>query len=125
MQRNTKQRQLVLNCLANFSGFMSIQEIHNELTKSEEKIGLSTVYRIIGEMHSAKQVDMMQSDSGEALYRLCSANHHHHLVCAKCGNTKEIFDDEVESWAQVIARKNKFKLVDHNVELIGICSTCN
>lgn len=124
MQRVTKQRKSVEDCLSKFSTFLSIQEIHTDLIKNGQKIGLSTVYRIIGEMYSDKSVDMILSDSNESLYRLCSKVHHHHIVCNDCGTAVEVFDETIENWANQIAKANKFKLVDHQVELIGTCAKC-
>ena len=124
MQRVTKQRKSVEDCLSKFSTFLSIQEIHTDLIKNGQKIGLSTVYRIIGEMYSDKSVDMILSDSNESLYRLCSKVHHHHIVCNDCGTAVEVFDETIENWANQIAKANKFKLVNHQVELIGTCAKC-
>ena len=124
MQRVTKQRKSVEDCLGKFSTFLSIQEIHTDLVSSGQKIGLSTVYRIIGEMYSDKSVDMILSESNESLYRLCSKAHHHHLVCNDCGTAVEVFDETIENWANQIAKANKFKLVDHQVELTGTCAKC-
>lgn len=124
MQRNTKQRKSVENCLSSFDNFVSAQDVHKELVKRGEKIGLSTVYRIVGALHEENQLDMILSDSNESLYRLCSKAHHHHIVCSDCGTTVELFDDLIESWANQMAKANKFKLVDHRVELIGTCAKC-
>ncbi len=124
MQRVTKQRKSVEDCLSKYSNFLSIQEIYTDLVKSGQKIGLSTVYRIIGELYTDKSVDMILSDSNEALYRLCSKSHHHHIVCGDCGTAVEVYDETIETWANQIAKANKFKLIDHQVELIGTCAKC-
>ena len=34
--------------------------------------------------------DTLRTDTGESVYRLCSAHHHHHLVCRACGSTVEV-----------------------------------
>ena len=124
MQRITKQRKSVENCLSEYDSFVSIQEIYKDLAARGEKIGLSTVYRIIGDMHNENKVDMILSESNESLYRLCSKVHHHHLVCIECGMAVELVHELIESWANQIAKSNKFKLVDHQVELIGTCANC-
>lgn len=124
MQRVTKQRKAIQECLERFNTFLSIQEIHAELAKTNQNVGLSTVYRVIGEMHESAEVDLVQSNSGEALYRLCSVNHHHHLVCTECGKAVEVIDDELEAWARKVAKENKFKLSNHFVELNGVCADC-
>lgn len=125
MQRLTKQRKSVQESFRKFENFLSVQEIHNELTSSGNSIGLSTVYRIIGEMHSSNELDMVSSSNGESLYRLCSVKHHHHLVCETCGTAIELFDDLVESWARKMAKENRFRLNSHFIELSGTCSKCS
>jgi Fur family ferric uptake transcriptional regulator len=124
MQRLTKQRKSVQELLSKFSTFLTVQEVHNELNAAGFTVGLSTVYRIIGEMNSSNEVDMVINDAGEAMYRLCSVEHHHHIICTNCGATVELFDAAIESWASAIAKENKFKLTGHSVELEGICSDC-
>jgi Fur family ferric uptake transcriptional regulator len=46
------------------------------------------------------------------------------LICSDCGTAVEVFDETIENWANQIAKANKFKLVDHQVELIGTCAKC-
>lgn len=125
MQRITKQRQAVEKCLNQISGFASIQEIHSELQNSGSKVGLSTVYRLIGEMHADDQLDMILNENNESLFRLCSKDHHHHIVCTDCGIAVEIVDELIESWANKVAKMNKFKLKSHQLELTGTCINCS
>ncbi|MFN4846228.1 MAG: Fur family transcriptional regulator, partial [Rhodoluna sp.] len=53
------------------------------------------------------------------------ADHHHHLVCRKCGLTLEIEAQEAESWASKVAKENGFSEVSHTIEIFGICKTCS
>ena len=48
-------------------------------------------------IHEDERVDMLRVDDGEARYRLCASDdHHHHLVCRECGRTVEIEGPAVE-----------------------------
>ena len=59
----------------------SAQELHDELRRRGENIGLTTVYRTLQSLASSGLVDTVRTDTGEAAYRRCSGNeHHHHLV---------------------------------------------
>ena len=94
--RSTKQRTAIAALLTNVEEFRSAQELHDELRRRGEGIGLTTVYRTLQSMAAAGQVDSLRNDSGEALYRRCSqAHHHHHLVCRQCGATVEVAGTEV------------------------------
>ena len=88
--RATRQRAAISALLENIADFRSAQELHDELRKRGEGIGLTTVYRTLQSMAAAGQVDTLRTDTGESVYRLCSQHHHHHLVCRICGSSVEV-----------------------------------
>jgi Fur family ferric uptake transcriptional regulator len=125
-QRNTRQRTAVREALGRVGGFRTAQELYVELRRVGDKIGLSTVYRSLQGLAAADEVDVLHNDVGEAIYRLCSADdHHHHLMCRDCGRTVEIQSTEVERWAKDTARRHGFTSVTHTAELYGTCRTCS
>lgn len=122
--RTTKQRAAVSKLLNEINDFRSAQELHEQLRRQGEGIGLTTVYRTLQSLAEAGEIDVLRTDSGEAVYRRCSSHHHHHLVCRTCGRTVEVADPPVEDWAERIAQEHGFSDVSHTVEILGICSEC-
>ena len=122
--RATKQRAAVSKLLSEIDDFRSAQELHEELRRQGEGIGLTTVYRTLQTLADAGEIDVLRTDSGEAVYRRCSSHHHHHLVCRRCGRTVEVSDPPVEDWAERIAAEHGFSEVNHTVEIIGTCREC-
>jgi Fur family transcriptional regulator, ferric uptake regulator len=111
--------------LADVTQFRTAQEIHALLRDRGEAVGLTTVYRTLQSLAEAGAVDVLRTADGEAAYRRCrSEDHHHHLVCRSCGRTLEIEDDEVEAWAEQVARSHGFGDVSHTVEVFGVCPDC-
>ena len=123
-RRATKQRAAVVDLLAEIDDFRSAQELHDELRKRGEGIGLTTVYRTLQSLSEADEIDVLRTPSGEAIYRRCSSHHHHHLVCRRCGFTVEIEGPAVEQWAEKIASNNGFSDINHTVEIMGTCADC-
>ncbi|RVW04871.1 Fur family transcriptional regulator [Rhodococcus spongiicola] len=123
--RATKQRSAISALLDEISEFRSAQELHDELRKRGEGIGLTTVYRTLQALAEAGTVDVLRTDTGESVYRRCSSGHHHHLVCRGCGFTVEVDGPAVEQWADTIAEKNGFTDVSHTVEIFGTCRECS
>jgi Fur family ferric uptake transcriptional regulator len=99
--RATRQRAAVSTLLDRLDDFRSAQEIHEELRRIGEGIGLTTVYR-----------------------RCTTADHHHHLVCRRCGHTVEIEGPAVETWAQRVAEIHGFVELSHTAEIFGLCKDC-
>jgi Fur family ferric uptake transcriptional regulator len=123
-RRSTRQRAAVVDLLAEIDDFRSAQELHDELRKRGDGIGLTTVYRTLQSLSEAGEIDVLRTDSGEAIYRRCSSHHHHHLVCRRCGRTVEIEGPAVERWAEKIAFGNGFADITHTVEIVGTCADC-
>ena len=122
--RSTRQRAAITALLESLDEFRSAQEIHDELRRRGDNIGLTTVYRTLQGMSAAGAVDTLRTDTGESVYRRCSTHHHHHLVCRRCGFTVEIQAGEVEAWAADVAVAHGFSDASHTIEIFGICGDC-
>jgi Fur family ferric uptake transcriptional regulator len=105
-------------------GFASAQELHQILRREGDGIGLTTVYRSLQSLVDDKIVDLLRREDGEAIYRLCGENHHHHLVCKSCGDTVEIEGGAIEKWAKTMAEEFGYRDVGHTAEIFGICKKC-
>lgn len=122
--RPTRQRAAVSAVLAQVDDFRTAQELHDLLRQGGESVGLTTVYRTLQALADAGQVDVLRTDDGEAVYRRCGTDHHHHLVCRECGRTVEVEGAVVEHWADQVARSHGFTEVSHTVEVFGRCADC-
>jgi Fur family ferric uptake transcriptional regulator len=123
--RATRQRAAVSAMLEQLDEFRSAQEIHDQLRRSGDRTGLTTVYRTLQSLAEAGEVDVVRTGRGEAVYRRCnSASHHHHLVCRQCGQTVEIEGPAVETWAERVAAEHGFSDISHTVEIFGLCAAC-
>ncbi len=123
--RTTRQRTAVSALLDTLDGFRSAQDIHEELRRAGDGIGLTTVYRTLQSLADSRQVDVLRSSTGEAVYRRCdSTEHHHHLVCRRCGATVEIEGPAVETWAAKVAEAHGFSDLSHTAEIFGLCRDC-
>ena len=122
--RTTRQRSALLAVLEEPAGFRSAQVLHARLRERGEPVGLATVYRGLQALVDAGEVDVLRSGDGEAAYRRCSPQHHHHLLCRSCGLTVEVADPPVERWAAKIAAEHGFRDVQHSLEVFGTCAAC-
>ena len=124
--RNTRQRAAIADVLERSEGFRTAQELHDELRRTGSRVGLTTVYRTLQSFAESGEVDVLRTDVGEAMYRRCETEgHHHHLVCRSCGLSIEIEGPEVERWATATAEKHGFTDTTHTAELYGLCSDCS
>lgn len=124
-RRVTKQRIAISQALTGLDSFLSAQEIYDVMLHRGDDVSLTTVYRTLQAMQTDGAVDSILNEDGESLYRSCSDDHHHHLVCRKCGLTIEISAKQVEQWTQNIAAEHGFTQPDHMIEITGLCQNCS
>ncbi|MDQ6873635.1 MAG: transcriptional repressor [Actinomycetota bacterium] len=121
----TRQRVAVLSLLDEVAEFRSAQDLHGLLRVRGERVGLTTVYRTLQALAEAGEIDVLRPAGGEAVYRRCAKDsHHHHLVCRRCGRAVEVQGPAVERWADRLAQQHGFVEVSHTVEVFGLCGQC-
>ena len=124
-RRNTWQREAVRAALAEARGFVSAQQLHQALREAGSTIGLATVYRALASLAESGEADSLQSPEGENLFRSCAMEgHHHHLICRRCGDTRELAASGVEEWAKRVGAEHGFSDIEHVVDLFGVCALC-
>ncbi len=124
----TRQGGAIRQALVEAAGFRSAQDVYAALRARGDSVGLSTVYRHLQSFADDGLLDVIHTPDGETTYRLCgeaTQNHHHHLVCRRCGWAEEIEGRAVERWASAMADRYGYTDVDHTVEIFGRCANCS
>lgn len=124
-ERSTRQRAAVTDLMSRTGEFRTAQEVHEQLRRRGDTVGLTTVYRSLQILAADGSVDVLRTPEGETAYRWCSDGHHHHLVCRGCGRTVEFELPVVEQQARRVAADNGFTDLDHTLEVFGTCADCS
>jgi Fur family transcriptional regulator, ferric uptake regulator len=126
VSRSTRQRTAIAAAMDDLDTFLSAQDIHALLRERGAKVGLSTVYRNLQAMADRGELDAVRRSDGEVIYRKCvTDDHHHHVVCRRCGYSVEIENEDLERWTQRAARRHRFSDVTHDLEIFGLCERCS
>ena len=120
----TPQRLRVLEELAREPDDATAQTLHRRLADRGERVGLATVYRSLNALAEAGLVDPIPHNAHETCYRVCSDEHHHHLVCSHCHRVVELTDCNLEGWLRKAAAAEDFVTTAHRLEVVGICARC-
>jgi Fur family ferric uptake transcriptional regulator len=122
--RPTPQRVGVLHELASERDDVTAQELHRRMRERGSGIGLATVYRTLSLLREKGVVDALTHRPGELCYRVCGAEHHHHLVCSSCHRVVELGGCELDAWLADAAGKHGFVATGHHLEVTGVCESC-
>lgn len=122
----TQQREVILEEFLK-ADHITAEELYRDISKKprEHHLGLATIYRTLNlfcEMGIAQQRRF--GDSSTLFDNVSRKKHHDHLICTQCGGITEFESQPIERLQDEVARKNRFKITSHRLELYGICSSC-
>ena len=122
----TKQRELVLKFLYENDGHFTPEDIYTLLKEQypDVNIGIATVYRTLTLLETSQIASSISFGVQGKKYELGLKKHHDHLICTKCGDIIEFFDDTIEKRQEEIAKKFNFKMNDHTMKIFGLCEKC-
>ncbi len=131
--RFTLPRRVILDTLCKTKGHLSAEDIYLRIHDSYPQIGLATVYRTLELLSKMGLICKFDFGDGCSRYELARARdeeHHHHLVCIKCGKITD-YSDFVEEETRLIreiekalSRKYDFQINSHQLHFYGVCKDC-
>ena len=123
--KSTRQRDDILDVFVSAGRHVSAEELYLLVRKAHPRIGYATVYRTLKLLTDAGLAQERRFDDGFTRYEYnASDGHHDHLICTSCGRIVEFENERIEQLQQDVARKNRFQVQSHKLELYGLCSDC-
>ncbi len=121
----SKQREQILAAFVKIKNHPTVDDLYNGVKKKNPRIGLATVYRTMKVMCDcglAREIDF--EDGVRRFEHNFHRQHHHHLVCTKCGRVIEVTNDRIESLQKKMAREHNFASTRDTMKIFGLCSKC-
>ena len=121
----TQQRQAVWDELRASIEHRDAEEIYLTLKQDGLTVSRATVYRTVDVLVKNNMINKLDIGDGRLRFEYnIDSEHHDHLICTECGKIVEFQNNEIEKLQERIAKKYKFKLLEHNHQLFGICKDC-
>jgi len=122
--RMSHPRFLVYQELSISESPMSPQELYQCLTKKERKIGLTSIYRSL-DLFESLGIAFKIINASSVKYKLCEIeDHHHHIICKKCGNVVELHFCDISAWSEKVTESTGYEVTDHQLNFYGFCKEC-
>ena len=127
-QENIEQfedRFTVLESFLQTERHLTAGELTEQLTAQGHRLEPSFVGDTLRMMCRFGFARQHRFDNGEVRYEHRHLGHHHdHMVCTKCRRIIEFRDQELEDLQVRIAEANGFHMLQHRMEIYGICDQC-
>jgi len=121
----TPHRELILETFLENEGHRSVEDIYHTVKAIDPRIGYTTVYRMMKLLIRCGLAREIELADGITRYEhLFNHEHHDHLICMECGNSIEFYNPEIESLQDAASAQLGFKVLDHKLQIYGVCSNC-
>ena len=121
----TPHRELILETFLEHEGHRSVEDIYRTVRAQDPRVGYTTVYRtmkLLTDCGLAREIDL--ADGITRYEHLFNHQHHDHMICMECGTSIEFFNEEIESVQDAASEQLGFKVLDHRLQIYGVCSKC-
>ena len=127
-QRYTSGRRRLVDVLEGAAGPLTLPEV----ITSDPGLAQSSAYRNLRLLEQAGVVHRIVTSDDHARYELAEdlTEHHHHLICRSCGRVDDFtvtpdLEAELERALTTAARRHRYAVDHHRLDLIGTCATCS
>jgi Fur family transcriptional regulator, ferric uptake regulator len=125
--RLSAPRSAVVETLADLGCSVTAKEIAGRLRERGEDVGVASIYRTLELLDKLRLARRVDAGEGVARYEPIdpSGEHHHHLVCQRCGEVSAFEDSELERAIEKLSRRVDYSIDAHDVTLRGECPACS
>jgi len=123
--RSGGARSAVVDLMARQHCCVTAQEVFDGLREDGQVVGIASVYRaldLLSRMSLVHRLDLADAAYYEPAHP--GGEHHHHVVCDRCGKVSQFEDDELEAAIERLAGRLKYTVAGHDVVLRGSCPDC-
>jgi Fur family transcriptional regulator, ferric uptake regulator len=121
----TPHRQLILETFLQHEGHRSVEDIYHVVRETDPRVGYTTVYRtmkMLAECGLAREIDL--ADGITRYEHLFNHQHHDHMICMECSESIEFYNAEIEALQDAASEQLGFKVLDHKLQIYGVCRAC-
>lgn len=126
MQRETRQRKLIMDILVNSMDHPDALTVFRRAEEKRAKVSIGTVYRTLELL--VKEGRALKFYDADAVARYdAKTDFHHHLICKICGKVQDLEAEilDSEQIRKEIEKKTSFKDIEYHLTIYGICEECS
>jgi Fur family ferric uptake transcriptional regulator len=122
-QRNTRQRQVILEELQKLTSHPTAAVLHQFVRRRLPKISLGTVYRNLELLVGMGLIQKLDFAGAEAHFD-GNVQNHAHLRCVRCGRVDDVSAPPLDLAEGATHDWGGYQVLGHRLEFFGICPVC-
>jgi len=121
--RMTPQRLAILNIINQSCQHLAPLEIYQQAKQAIPGMTEATVYRTLSFLAGQGLILVAHVGNGQLVYETAEPAHHH-LICRKCGNTRQIGHGLLETLYQQFKENTGYQIDTIHATFFGLCPDC-
>ncbi len=122
--RMTRQRQLVLDVIAESQEHLDAEAIHALVKARGQRVGIATVYRTLALLKDIGLVQEHRLGEEHGHFEPAQETPHYHFNCLKCRRVIEFESPAVAEVVQSLIEREGIRVVEAHLSLSGYCAEC-
>jgi Fur family transcriptional regulator, ferric uptake regulator len=120
-------RRELLELMAGQPCALSAFEIEDRLAAGPRRVSRASIYRILEELEETGLIQRVEVGAGITRYEPIRSDHdhHHHLVCDRCGRLEPFTDQALERAVAQASQRVDLNVSEHEIVLHGTCRDCD
>ncbi len=125
MQRYSKKRQAILDCLKNTVIHPTAEWIYGQLKPVYPDLSLATVYRNLDEFEKEGYAVSVGAFAGQEHYD-GNVKPHPHAACVRCGRIYDLFSlPDTAKLTEAVSRETGITVTEASISFRGVCADCS
>ena len=122
-QRNTVQRQIILDSLKKLNTHPTIDEVYTAIHTDHPSISKMTVYRNLRQLAAGGVIRQVSLPDGLERYD-ARTSQHYHFKCRDCGSILDVDIEYISGINDTVQGKYGVQVEGHDVVFSGACLNC-
>ena len=122
--RLTGARRAVVDVIQRSKQALTPVQVFDRARKKYRELGLVSVYRTLEKLEELGLVQRVHQPQGCQAFVTAGEGHQHLLLCQRCGTATLFEGDDLDGLIKSIARRTRYQIKDHWLQLFGLCENC-
>lgn len=122
-ERNTIQKKLVLDTVAQLHNHPTAEEVYDCIHGTHPSVSKATVYRNLKQLSDLGKLKRIESVNLADHYDH-QCHDHYHIQCTKCNRVYDIDLDYMDDIDSKVSGSTDFQIESHDIVFKGVCPHC-
>jgi Fur family ferric uptake transcriptional regulator len=121
----TAPRTAIIAAACTYQGSFSAAQLDSTLREHGNPLGDASLFRTLKLFTDIGVMQRIHGIDDCHRYILSSQHHAHRVVCTTCGDIAEFAECGLDSMIRTLEGQTGYRIVDHLLELFGVCPRCH